>query len=54
MMIQRITQVQPVAGVQAPTLGDNRSLSSLPLHSESDYERYILNSPACARADKTA
>lgn len=42
MMIQRITQVQPVAGVQAPTLGDNRSLSSLPLHSESDYERYIL------------
>lgn len=41
MVVQRITQIQPVAGIQGQ-MGDNRSFNNLPLHSESDYERYIL------------
>jgi len=42
IMLQRITQVQPISAVQAPQGNAQASLNSLPLHSESDYERYIL------------
>lgn len=47
VLLQQITQVQPVSGVQAISSGSSAPLQglplhSLPLHSDSDYERYIL------------